>query len=231
MRLSDKIIVISLSVITLISFGHIGVNAYQLRTNPLMKVSEAVIDDSFTPYFKSSHLYRSNGFSEPRKITLNPIQSGPIGLTPTQLTIPKINVDASVEFVGETANGQMGVPENVDNVGWYKYGSKPGAQGQAVIAGHVSDRNGPSVFYDLDKLEQGDTVTITDDTGETRQFTVVGKKRYPYDTTALDDVFGPTSKQRLNLITCIGEFDRNVGTHSERLVVFTEQMNETESQK
>jgi hypothetical protein len=57
------------------------------------------------------------------------------------------------------------------------------------------------------------------------QFVVVDKKRYPYDTTALDDVFGPTSKQRLNLITCIGEFDQNAGTHSERLVVFTEQLN------
>lgn len=211
-----------LSLITIISFGHIGVNAYQLQANPLIKASEAVVDDSFTPHFKSIHLYRSNGFSESRKITLNPIQSGPVGVVPAQLSIPKINVETSVEFVGETANGQMGVPENVDNVGWYKYGSKPGAQGQAVIAGHVNYRNGPSVFYDLDKLEQGDTVTITDDTGETRQFAVVGKKRYPYNTTALDDVFGPTSKQRLNLITCVGEFDQNVGTHSERLVVFTE---------
>ncbi len=222
MRLSDKIIVIGLSLITLISFGHIGINAYHIQANPLMSVREAVANDSFTPYFKSSHLYRSNGFSEPRKITLNPIQSGPVGIVPAQLTIPKINVDTSVEFVGETANGQMGVPENHDNVGWYKYGSKPGTQGQAVIAGHVNYRNGPGVFYDLDKLEQGDTVTVTDDTGETRQFTVVNKKRYPYNTTAIDDVFGPTSKQRLNLITCIGEFDQNAGTHSERLVVFTE---------
>jgi len=85
--------------------------------------------------------------------------------------------------------------------------------------------SGPSVFYDLDQLSQGDTVTVTDDTGEMCQFVVVDKKRYPYDTTALDDVFGPTSKQRLNLITCIGEFDQNAGTHSERLVVFTEQLN------
>jgi hypothetical protein len=49
--LIHKIIITSLNVITLISFGVIGVNAYQLQANLIIKVGEAVIDDSFTPYF------------------------------------------------------------------------------------------------------------------------------------------------------------------------------------
>lgn len=226
MRLSDKLIIIGLSITSIISFGHIGVNAYQSKTNPLVHINEAVRDDGFTPRFKSMDVYQRHTFGESRKVNLTPIKSGPIGIVPSQLQIPKINVDTVVEFVGENSNGQMGVPENTDYVGWYKHGAKPGAQGQAVLAGHINYRNGPSVFYNLDQLEQGDKVTITDDAGDTRQFAVVDKKRYPYDTTELDDVFGPTSKQRLNLITCVGDFDRETGTHSERLVIFTEQINE-----
>lgn len=225
MRLSDKIVILSLSFIIIISFGQLGVNAYQSQANAFIRAEDAHMIDGFTPRFKSMSLYQLDTLSASRKVTLEPVYPGPVGITPTHLSIDKIGVDTAIEQVGNTANGQMGVPENTDQVGWYKYGKKAGAQGQAVLAGHVNDRQGPSVFYRLDELEEGDIITVTDDAGEMRQFAIVSKIRYPYDTTAIDEVFGPTSKQRLNLITCIGEFDQTAGTHNERLVVFSEQIN------
>ncbi|WP_146876971.1 class F sortase [Halolactibacillus alkaliphilus] len=224
-RLSDKIVILSLSFIIIVSFGQVGVNAYQTHANAFSRAGDAHMIDGFSPRFKSMSLFQSDTLGESRKVTLEPVYSGPVGIIPTHLSIDKIGVDTFIEQVGHTANGQMGVPENTDQVGWYKHGKKAGSQGQAVLAGHVNDRQGPSVFYRLDELEKGDVITVTDDAGEMRQFAVVSKTRYPYDTTAIDEVFGPTSKQRLNLITCIGEFDQTARTHSERLVVFAEQIN------
>ena len=33
----------------------------------------------------------------------------------------------------------MDLPEDVDRVGWYRFGPAPGADGSAVLAGHVDD--------------------------------------------------------------------------------------------
>ena len=40
----------------------------------------------------------------------------------------------------------MGVPKGFDTVGWFGEGTKPGAPGNAVMAGHVDSKTGPAVF-------------------------------------------------------------------------------------
>ncbi|QKS70108.1 sortase [Paenalkalicoccus suaedae] len=144
------------------------------------------------------------------------------GITPTKIEIPAINVDAVVDGVGLEPDGAMSVPDDGDTVGWFNRGAKPGAQGNSVLAGHVDDLTGPAIFFDLKDLEAGDEIIITGENGDVLTFQVMGKESYPYDDAPIDLVFGGTSSRNLNLITCTGEFDRNVGTHRERLVVFTE---------
>ena len=57
---------------------------------------------------------------------------------PVRLLIPDVDIDMPVGPVGVGEDGQMSVPDDVDAVGWYKFGAAPGATaGAAVLASHV----------------------------------------------------------------------------------------------
>jgi len=149
-----------------------------------------------------------------------------VGIEPTRIEIPKLNVDAVIEDVGRIENGQMGVPQNPDNVGWFEPGVKPGAQGNAVMAGHIDSLTGPSVFYDLEKLEQGDEIIVHGKDDEAIRFVVTKTETYPRNDSPVDDIFGFNYSSGLTLITCTGEFNRKAKTHEERFVVYTELVQE-----
>jgi LPXTG-site transpeptidase (sortase) family protein len=141
---------------------------------------------------------------------------------PVRLVIPKIGVDAAVEKVGLTSRRDMASPSRADTVGWYKFGPRPGNEGSAVIDGHsgyADDRE--AVFDDLPKLKVGDKLFVKDAKGKRLAFVVRRKVLFARNASAAE-VFGTTKKRRLNLITCTGSFDVAAGTHSKRLVVFTE---------
>jgi len=73
-----------------------------------------------------------------------------------RLKFPSINVDAAIQYVGVTSKGEMGVPSNDNDVGWFEIGSRPGQVGSAVIAGHFDGKNGEAaVFFNLYKLKRG----------------------------------------------------------------------------
>jgi sortase A len=142
---------------------------------------------------------------------------------PVRLRIPKIDVNASVESVGLDKEERMDVPQDADNVAWYNLGFKPGQQGNAVMAGHFDKESGaPAVFYKIEQLEVGDEVITFDNQGQAYTFSVVRIVQYPYNNFPLQEVFGPTEKHRLNLITCDGEWDKATKNYSHRTVVYTE---------
>ncbi|GAK02186.1 hypothetical protein JCM19037_403 [Geomicrobium sp. JCM 19037] len=144
------------------------------------------------------------------------------------MTIPALDIDAPVIEVGQLENGQMGVPDNGEDVGWYEPGTQPGGAGNAVLAGHVDDRTGPAVFFDLGDLEPGDQIFVTGEDGEELEFIVDGMERYPFDDSPVEEIFGPSDDKQLNLITCTGVFNQENGTHEERLVVYTSLVEEEE---
>ncbi|WP_167356031.1 class F sortase [Halobacillus aidingensis] len=141
-------------------------------------------------------------------------------ITPNTVTIPAIDVKADIENVGRYANGQMGEPESVDGVGWYKDGYQPGAKGSAVLAGHVDSLTGPAVFYNLEDLQEGDEIIVTDEEGTEQTFIVQKSEAYDRKNAPLNKIFGFSYRRQLNLITCTGEFNKEAGTHDERLVVY-----------
>lgn len=144
-----------------------------------------------------------------------------VGITPIRVTIPRIDVEAEIENVGLLPNGQMEEPDTMDGVAWYELGKKPGDQGSAVLAGHVDSKTGPAIFYDLNKLEKGDEIIVTGEEGEPLTFIVQDKVAYPREEAPVQKIFGYSFRRQLNLITCTGEFNRDAGTHDERLVVYT----------
>ena len=143
---------------------------------------------------------------------------------PVYLQIPSIQVAATVEPVGITREGAMDVPQDPNDVGWYKLGPKPGEKGSAVIDGHLDGEEGLiAVFKDLDKVEVGGIVETKDASNKILKFVVRDKKLYDVaaDTTA---IFKKDDGIYLNIITCAGDWDKRAHNYTKRLVVFTELM-------
>ena len=93
---------------------------------------------------------------------------------PKTLQISKLGINVPIESVAMDEKGRMDVPKDPDNVAWYNLGVKPGEQGNAVMAGHFDKETGePAVFYDIEKLTRGDTISITDKNNQVITFSVV----------------------------------------------------------
>lgn len=109
----------------------------------------------------------------------------------TRLIIPKLGIDTAIEYVGVLPNGNMDVPSNPNNVGWYKYGARPGEVGNAVIAGHRDWYNiGKVVFYNLDSLSPGDLIYVQSSLDKRQTFVVTGVSSVSAYGGASESVFG-----------------------------------------
>lgn len=150
---------------------------------------------------------------------------------PVRLVIPTIGVDAAVQYVGLSprSTGEMGVPSNFTDVGWYEPGVRPGMKGSAVIAGHYNGRKVPqAVFYDLKALDVGDEVVIMSAERIEDIFYVVKVETYDHDAPTTDVFVSTDGKARLNLITCAGDWLADEKVYNKRTVVFTERMTDVE---
>ena len=142
---------------------------------------------------------------------------------PRFFNIPKISVSAPITPVGVDENGKMQLPQNINEVGWYNLGSKPGEQGNAVISGHLDSTTGEdAIFYHLHELESGDNLYVSDELGNRYTFVVKAKEIYEFDQVPLAEVLGESSKKRLNLITCTGIFNPSSRNYSHRMVIYSE---------
>jgi len=144
---------------------------------------------------------------------------------PVRLTIPTINVNATVASAGLTPDGSMDIKKSPTDVAWYKFGPSPGNPGSAVIAGHYGWENGRgSVFNYLHTLKPGNVVNVKDKTGGDISFVVRKIKLYNPEADASEVFVSSDGKSHLNLITCEGEWMREKQTYSHRLVVFSDKM-------
>ncbi|MFJ5884423.1 class F sortase [Kitasatospora cineracea] len=139
---------------------------------------------------------------------------------PTRLRIPSIAVDASFTPLGLDASGALGTPPvgRPDLVGWYRDAPAPGADGTAVVVGHVDDRHGPGVLYRLGLLRPGLTIAVTRQDRRTATFTVDAVRSYPKSAFPSGEVYAPTGRAELRVITCGGHYDRHTGYDSNTVV-------------
>lgn len=140
---------------------------------------------------------------------------------PMRLMIPAIKVKATIQHIGVTSKGDMDVPSNTSDVGWFQLGSRPGQQGSAVIGGHFNGKHGEAaVFAHLSELRPGDKIYVADDTGVSMMFVV--RESHMYDPGYAEEVFSLNDSAHLNLITCDGIWDAATKSYSKRLVVFAD---------
>lgn len=139
------------------------------------------------------------------------------------LMIPSIGVTTTMQSVGLTPKGNIGIPTNYTDVAWFTGSMRPGSLGTSIVVGHRDTHIfGPGVFRSLGQLVPGDDIYVTID-GKAMHFKVVGKRTYKEDTDRMEEIMGGDGHMaRLNLITCDGTWNQAVRRYDERLVVFTE---------
>ncbi len=135
------------------------------------------------------------------------------------VSIPALGLAAVVIDLHIGAEGQLEVPEDVSQAGWFTGGSLPGTNGPAVIVGHRDSYAGPGVFARLELLRPDDVIDVTLDSGVTVRHRVVRIDRVSKDEFPTEQVYGVTAGPELRLITCDGVFDRGAGSYKGNLVV------------
>jgi hypothetical protein len=138
---------------------------------------------------------------------------------PVRLVISSIAVDTGLARLGLQADGTVEVPEDPLVAGWYRLGPPPGAQGSAVILGHVDSLAGPAVFSRLDQLVPGDAVDVTLRDGRTASFVVRSVRTYANADFPARRVYGRHGRPELNLVTCGGDYDAARGGYQANVVV------------
>ena len=156
--------------------------------------------------------------------TLKPSTQKEINLAypPTRITIPSLKIDAPIENLGLTADGYVDSPTGPENTAWFNQSPIPGAIGSAVINGHSGwKNNAPAVFDNLHKLKKGDEIFIENELGVIDIFIVERLKTYNKEAEAWEVFNSTDNKANLNLITCIGDWNKKETTRENRIVVFT----------
>ncbi len=145
---------------------------------------------------------------------------------PERLVIPKIKVNAAIQKVGVDKTGKMGIPSNFVDVAWYQHGPQPGERGSAVIAGHLDTaKDANAVFINLNTLKKGDDIYVEDKNKTKIHFKVTAIEVYDEATAPVEKIFNQTGEgSRLNLITCDGVWNPKTKSYSERLVVYSERV-------
>jgi hypothetical protein len=148
--------------------------------------------------------------TETERVDLGPVL---VGSPPIALDIPRIGVHSkNIVDLGLAKDGSIEVPRDYSAPGWFTPGPSPGQFGPAVIAGHVDSKTGPAVFYRLGELRRGDRVMVTREDGSVASFVIDRVKQYEKDRFPTRAVYGnSTNRAELRLITCGGQYDKQVG--------------------
>jgi Sortase domain len=141
---------------------------------------------------------------------------------PTLLTIPSLDVRATVVEVLNADDGSIATPDGdpVRTTGWYARGATPGEAGTAVIVGHVDTADEPAVFARLSEARKGTVVDVARQDSGTVRFVVNAVRAYPKTAFPAGEVFANGDRPRLVLVTCGGEWLGGDIGYAENVIAF-----------
>ena len=159
----------------------------------------------------------------PVELTPTPAPPAPLGDAGYQIVIDKVGVNAPVSVFGIDEKLVPEVPYTATDVAWYDFSARPATGGNAIFAGHVT-WNGPAVFYDLDKLAEGDEVRLQGYDGTKVVYRVSAVFQVNPDDPESLKVMWDTTEDVITIITCSGKFFETGdpilrGDYTHRLIV------------
>jgi Sortase domain len=196
------------AVLLVVAAAGQGVASVAVASNPPLVVRQSILAETAVPG-------GSPDLRDPERLVKAPV--APVA-PPVRLLIPSLGIDAPVEALGVDSSGAMATPRNIWGTGWYRDGPAPGADGDAVIDGHVGLPGSPLVFSPLPRLAIGaDVIAVLAD-GTRNRFTVSAAQVWPANSSP-PGLFSGDGQPRLSLITCTGKYDRGSQTYADRLIV------------
>ena len=150
-----------------------------------------------------------------------PVVTSLAHIAPVQLVIPSIAVDSPLVNLGLNGDGTLEVPVDFDKAGWFTGGNYPGDPSgpPGLIAGHVDNRTGPAVFFDLTKLVVGDEVHVVRADNTVAVFVVAWTASYPKSEFPAAELYAPVDGSEIVLITCTGDFNENARSYLDNFVL------------
>lgn len=143
---------------------------------------------------------------------------------PVQISYPDIDAEMPVEPRGVSSDGQMDVPEDAAQAGWYEHGKAPADDvGTTVITAHAGSEHTPvGPLYGLTESEPGQEVTVTDDAGEEHRYEITDVSQHGKDGLDFSPYFERSGEHRLVLITCGGQWIPEQNSYAENIIVVAE---------
>lgn len=146
-------------------------------------------------------------------------QRAAVDSQPVGLVIDSLSIEAPIVPVGVESNGEMEIPGAAE-VGWYRFGSRPGEEGSAVLAAHVDYDGRVGVFFELAGAEVGAFIEIERSDGSTSRFVVTERAQFEKNSLPFDEIFRRDGSPALVLITCGGDFNPSLRSYEDNVVVF-----------
>jgi len=145
---------------------------------------------------------------------------------PVQLRYPDIDADMEVEPKGVASDGQMEIPDDAAQAGWYEYGNAPADDtGTTVIAAHAGSRETPvGPLYALKDAEAGEQITVVDDAGDEHRYEVTEVQRMGKEGLDFTPYFERSGQHRLVLITCGGQWIPEQNSYADNIIVVAESL-------
>ncbi|MDX2676297.1 class F sortase [Streptomyces sp. NY05-11A] len=139
----------------------------------------------------------------------------------TTLRVPSLGIDAPIVPLRLGPDRHLGTPplDKPKLVGWYAGGPTPGERGTAVVVGHRDTKTGPAVFAGLARVPRGARIEARRADGRTAVYTVDRVRVFDKDTFPDKEVYGPSKRPELRVLTCGGLFRRATG-YTSNVVVF-----------
>ncbi|MFI7238384.1 class F sortase [Streptomyces cyaneofuscatus] len=145
------------------------------------------------------------------------------GAAPRSVEVPSVGIDAPVVRRGLDKDGAIDPPpyDLPQTAGWYGKGTEPGAEGAALLVGHVDTETKPAVFYGLSAVRPGEKVKVTREDGSVAEFTVDGVQVVTRERFDAEKAYGPRvdGRAELRLITCGGTYDQKSRSYTANVVV------------
>ncbi|MFJ9312165.1 class F sortase [Streptomyces cyaneofuscatus] len=145
------------------------------------------------------------------------------GAAPRSVEVPSVGIHAPVVRRGLDQDGAIDPPpyDLPQTAGWYGKGTEPGAEGAALLVGHVDTETKPAVFYGLSAVRPGEKVKVVREDGSVAEFTVDDVQVVTRERFDAEKAYGPRvdGRAELRLITCGGKYDQKSRSYTANVVV------------
>ena len=149
------------------------------------------------------------------------LASLPVAAAPSRMVVASLGVDVPVLATGLDDAGNMALPPDPANAGWYEYGPAPASPaGATVIAAHVDSLTyGIGPFAAFADAVPGTEIVVTDTAGAVRTYVVSSVNTTDKLDVVWASVFDRTGPSRLVVVTCGGEFDYSTRHYLSNVIV------------